>query len=106
MTDASLPSPSSTGRRRAAREREYRRVAHSGDGAGGLVLCGDRARGGDLARAGAPDRRPDLRGGRERRHAMAETIQRHRERHDEAPPDGSDSPIAEAALDAPQAIDS
>jgi hypothetical protein len=26
MTDASLPSPSSTGRRRAAREREYRRL--------------------------------------------------------------------------------
>jgi hypothetical protein len=33
---------------------------HSGDGAGGLVLCGDRAR------AHAPDRRPGLRGGRER----------------------------------------
>ena len=37
---------------------------------------------------------------------MVENVQRRRERHDEAPPAGSDSPIAEVALDAPQAFDS
>jgi hypothetical protein len=49
-------------------------------------------------------------GGRERLlaklNAMAENIKRHRELHGDAPPDEDDSPIAEAALDAPQAIDS
>jgi hypothetical protein len=37
---------------------------------------------------------------------MAETIQRRRERHSDAQPDASDPPIAGAALDAPQAVDS
>jgi hypothetical protein len=37
---------------------------------------------------------------------MAENIQRRRELHGEAPQDGSDSPIVEAALDAPQVVDS
>ena len=64
MTDASHAASSSIGRRRVAGERETPAVARPGDGAGGLVLCGDRERGGDLRRAGAPD----CRGGRD--HAM------------------------------------
>ena len=48
-------------------------------------------------------------GGRERLlaklNAMAENIKRHRELHGDAPPGEDDSPIAEAALDAPQAIE-
>ena len=51
-------------------------VAHSGDGAGGLVLCGDRARRGDLARAGArssprPSRRARARPRQDRDHRPA-----------------------------------
>jgi hypothetical protein len=37
--------------------------------------------------------------------AMAENIKRHRELHGDAPPGEDDSPIAEAALDAPQTIE-
>ncbi len=158
MTDASLPSPSSTGRRRAGAR--IPAVAHSGDGAGGLVLYQDsdlitrhgRACPGHPRRpaAASQDEKPRILDlfvksgssfaawmagtspamtavsicgnwyyaaiGREaaiarerllaKLNAMAETIQRRRERHGEAPPDASDPPIAEAALDAPQAVDS
>jgi hypothetical protein len=58
----------------------------------------------------------DHEGGRERLlaklNSMAENIKRHRELHGDAPPGEDaasgayDSPIAEAALDAPQAVDS
>jgi hypothetical protein len=37
---------------------------------------------------------------------MAETIQRRRKRHGDAPPEGDHSPFAEVALDATQAVDS
>jgi hypothetical protein len=73
VTQASPSCRSSTGRRRAAREREYGRLRILAMAPGRLVLRGDRAREGDLARAGAPDRRPDLRGGRGRDRARTET---------------------------------
>ena len=172
MSHAPFPSPSSTDRRRAARDREFRRirilamvqagwsyaaigreeaisrervrqiVAHAfeaGESETKLVharlqvarlepalrLAARSVADGDLAaidrllrvldrldRYAALDGAEAAadEGGRERLlaklNAMAENIQRHRELHGDAPPGDADSPIAEAALDAPQAIES
>ncbi len=172
MTQAPLPSPSATGRRRATRKREFRRIRilamvqagwsyaaigreeaisrervrqivaqalEAGESETKLVharvqlarlepalrLAARSVADGDLA---AIDRllrvldrldryvaidgadAADHEGGRERLlaklNAMAENIKRHRELHGEAPPGEDDSPIPEAALDAPQAVDS
>ena len=172
MTEASLPSPSSTARRPAAKDREFRRIRilamvqagwsyaaigreeaisrervrqivaqalEAGDSETKLVharvqiarlepalrLAARSVADGELAaidrllrvldrldRYAAVDGAEAAydEGGRERLlaklNAMAENIKRHRELHGDAPPDDDDSPIAEAALDAPQAIDS
>ena len=172
MTHAPLPSPSSTARRLAARDREFRRLRilamvqagwsyaaigreeaisrervrqivaqafEAGESETKLVharvqiarlepalrLAARSVADGDLAaidrllrvldrldRYSAIDGAEAAydEGGRERLlaklNSMAENIKRHREIHGDGPPGEDDSPIAEAALDAPQAIDS
>jgi len=156
VTHAPLPSPSSTDRRRAARDREFRRIRilamvqagwsyaaigreeaisrervrqivaqafEAGENETKLVharvqiarlepalrLAARSVADGDLAAIDGAEAAADE-GGRERLLAklntMAENIKRHREIHGDASPGEDDSPIAEAALDVPQAIES
>ena len=70
-------SPSSTGRRRAARGREYRQLRILAMAPAGWSYAA-------IGREAAIARERLL----AKLNAMAETIQRRRERHGEAPPDG------------------